>query len=970
MNKQNTCTSASSNDLSDASKDTSLEELSVWRDKMVGGNVDDVAVETTPTDGIYHGTAKNVSTMLMNMIPRSVMLLKMKRKRQENSGEEVDVKKRPRLRDSGNQATRTKCWFEKAVAVLQSTTTTISNHAIVPTSQASGISQKDQHEIKEQKKSSIASADEDNLKDSSAFPPPPPPPPPPDDDAPLAERLVHDDNKNVPSYGDHLPAYSDALFHSCTNDDEAIETLTNSQAKEPSDPIAPLHAKDSCPPGKSAGSSPPADRRQFAYQNEPSLSSMLRPPPSTAAHCNDPNGCFPPNLNHGISPRFLIPQYNPNGFGCPPAGVYPSPGYFPPPPNGYFRPGAPPLVNNGQHQSSPGQFPTLLPSGHAGNPPWLGGNMAMSNGHVYAKVFHISKTAPHWIQLLATQGRLLVELSSDSSRGQPLSENLKTAATVEDVSSFSKEAHAVGDSGSDVPPGKVPKIPVRQQGDEANRQEIFVDVAEHEDELHPAKKVVPPADQVDGASDTTTRRADDPKPTQDTIPQDQPAESQDYVFVADSMESDEAEPHPVMERQKPQEDRESIIAGATRTEEDRRPAEFQTPQQDDKIVAPTNTTPEDDRNHRQEAAVEALQGRGASEESPQTILREAIATEKAYALEKHASPESSPPICEEEVATLEPLQKRVRLSKPSVQPEKHDVLCCSRSEKQYGNYVFHKMVEMVAVNYQRCTDDMQKVGVSNDIIGAIIEENGRFLNKTSDNEWYVVNQTGAINYTLQALLHRQCDRLDELERQSRHHGPTLQDSRGGNKDTPIELLDDGDDSSGGMEEGFEEPNEGSQNSVEESNSRLPNAAGADNSSAISQESQINNGWSTLGIRLPPHSPLSKLDARTARAAADQATQHPLSSMPEEQPARRQVERGRRDEPSRGLDSTKLWKAVPREDALSVLQRNPEFPFHGIITPRPLGMNTTAVWLNIVEVDQWLQRNKYNGRYKGRYLAMK
>jgi hypothetical protein len=71
MNKENACSSASKNDLSEASKDISLEESAVWRDKMVDVD-DDVAVETTRTDGIYHGAAKNAPPMLMDASPRSV----------------------------------------------------------------------------------------------------------------------------------------------------------------------------------------------------------------------------------------------------------------------------------------------------------------------------------------------------------------------------------------------------------------------------------------------------------------------------------------------------------------------------------------------------------------------------------------------------------------------------------------------------------------------------------------------------------------------------------------------------------------------------------------------------------------------------------------------------------------------------------------------------------------------------------
>jgi hypothetical protein len=550
---------------------------------------------------------------------------------------------------------------------------------------------------------------------------------------------------------------------------------------------------------------------------------------------------------------------------------------------------------------------------------------------------------------------------------------------VEDSRPSSQEAHAVGDSGNDAPPGEVPKTPAcRQQGNEANQEDVFVDAVKHKDEMHPVKRMVPHADPVGGASDTT-RRDDDPKPTQEYIHQDQPTEKQDYIF-AHAMESDEAEPHPVMEPQKPRKDREPVIVGGTGAEEDRRPAEYQT-LQDDGNAAPANTTSDIDMNRRQEAAVEAPQGSGASEE-PQKLLQEAIATEKAYTLERDDGPDIPHPICEAEVATLEPPQKRVRLSNPTVQPGEHDVLCCSRSEKQYGNYVFHSLVEMSALAYQQCTDDLQKMGVAKYIFLALTEENGRFLNQTSDNEWYVVSQTGAIRFALRSL-QRQCDRLEEVARQSERHGPTLfQDSPYVNKYTPIELLDDGDDSLGGTEEGTE-PNEGSPNTVEKSRYVLPKAAGANASAVVSQKAQgsrkddtrpagdtrppvfslwdrksfngsaahnvrstlehgqIDNG---LDTRVPLLSPISKVDVRTARAA-DRTTPHPRSVMPEER------------ESSRGLESAKRWKVVSREHALRVLQQNPTFPFHGIITPRPMpGMNT-AVWINKAEVAQWMQRNK-------------
>jgi hypothetical protein len=161
--------------------------------------------------------------------------------------------------------------------------------------------------------------------------------------------------------------------------------------------------------------------------------------------------------------------------------------------------------------------------------------------------------------------------------------------------------------------------------------------------------------------------------------------------------------------------------------------------------------------------------------------------------------------------------------------------------------------------------------------------------------------TGAIEFALRSL-QRQCDRLEEVERQSRRHGPTLQDSHFVNKYTPIEHLGDVDDSSGGTEE------------------------------------------------------ISHI--RTVRAAYPRVTLQPISSiLEEERPARRQVERGHSVEPpSRGSGSTKPWKTVPREYALGVLHRNQTFPFHGIITP---GMNT-AIWVNIVEVEEWMQRTKQAG----------
>jgi hypothetical protein len=206
------------------------------------------------------------------------------------------------------------------------------------------------------------------------------------------------------------------------------------------------------------------------------------------------------------------------------------------------------------------------------------------------------------------------------------------------------------------------------------------------------------------------------------------------------------------------------------------------------------------------------------------------------------------------------------------------------------------------------------------------------------------------------------------------------------KDTPIELLDDDDDPSGVTEE-RSKPNKGSANFVEKIRSHLPNAADTDNSTVVSQQPQgsrkddaktsdgthpspldgrsfngsaaptirstlrhcqIDSGRSTVGI-------MNK-GSTTARAT-DRAAQHPPYDLPEERPSRCQVEQGRSVEPSRRLDATKpVWRTVSREHALSVLQRYPKFPFHGIITPQPMPGMKTDVWFNSVVVSQWLQRN--------------